>query len=90
MLEALMFGHEAIKELIAFQESIIAEIGEPEMEYEVLEISDELKAEVSSLVSDELNTAMRIKDKLEKYGAIDAAKEKVVAKNEEENANLDE
>ena len=90
MLEALMFGHEAIKELIAFQESIIAEIGEPEMEYEVLEISDELKAEVSSLVSDELNTAMRIKDKLEKYGAIDAAKEKVVAKYEEENANLDE
>ena len=90
MLEALMFGHEAIKELIAFQESIIAEIGEPEMEYEVLEISDELKAEVSSLVSDELNTAMRIKDKLEKYGAIDAAKEKVVAKYEEENADLDE
>ena len=90
MLEALMFGHEAIKELITFQESIIAEIGEPEMEYEVLEISDELKAEVSSLVSDELNTAMRIKDKLEKYAAIDAAKEKVVAKYEEENSDLDE
>ena len=90
MLEALMFGHEAIKELIAFQESIIAEIGEPEMEYEVLEISDELKEEVSSLVSDELNTAMRIKDKLEKYAAIDAAKEKVVAKYESDNANLAE
>ena len=86
----VMFGHEAIKELITFQESIIAEIGEPEMEYEVLEISDELKAEVSSLVSDELNTAMRIKDKLEKYAAIDAAKEKVVAKYEEENSDLDE
>ena len=43
MLEALMFGHEAIKELVAFQEEIIAEIGLPKMEYEVLEISDEVK-----------------------------------------------
>ena len=90
MLEALMFGHEAIKELIAFQESIIAEIGEPEMEYEILEISDELKAEVGALCTDELNAAMRIKDKLEKYAAIDAAKEKVVAKYEEDNSGLDE
>ena len=75
MLEALMFGHEAIKELIAFEEKIIAEIGEEKMEYEVLEITDELKAEVSSLCSDKLNEAMRIKGKLEKYAAIDAAKE---------------
>ena len=33
MLEALMFGHEAIKELIAFEEEIIAEIGEEKMEF---------------------------------------------------------
>ncbi len=90
MLDALMFGHEAIKELITFQESIIAEIGEEDMEYEVLEISEELKSEVSTLVSDELNAAMRIKDKLEKYAAIDAAKEKVVTKYEQENADLKE
>ena len=88
MLEALMFGHEAIKELVAFEEQIIAEIGEEKMEYDVLEITDELKQEVESLVSDELNTALRIKDKLEKYAAVDAAKEKVVAKYEEENSNL--
>ena len=90
MLEALMFGHEAIKELISFQESIIAEIGEEKMEYEVLEISDELKVEVKNMVSDELNTAMRIKNKLEKYAAIDSAKEKVIAKYEIENAGLKE
>ena len=90
MLEALMFGHEAIKELISFQESIIAEIGEEKMEYEVLEISDELKVKVKNMVSDELNTAMRIKDKLEKYAAIDSAKEKVIAKYEIENAGLKE
>ena len=80
MLEALMFGHEAIKELVAFQEEIIAEIGKPDMEYEVLEISDELKSEIRTLAEEDLNKAMRIPGKLEKYAAIDAVKERVVNK----------
>ena len=90
MLEALMFGHEAIKELVTFQETIIAEVGEEKMEYEVLEITEEFKEEIKALCSDELNSAMRIKGKLEKYAAIDAAKEKVVTKYEEENSNLND
>jgi len=88
MLEALMFGHDAVKELCVFQEKIIAEVGQPKMEYEVLEITDELKNEVRSLSEEKLNTAMRILDKIEKYEAIDKVKEEVVAKYEEENANL--
>ncbi|MBE6152257.1 MAG: polyribonucleotide nucleotidyltransferase [Firmicutes bacterium] len=80
MLEALMFGHEAIKELVAFQEEIIAEIGKSDMEYEVLEITDELKAEIRELAEEDLNKAMRIPGKLEKYAAIDAVKESVVNK----------
>ncbi len=90
MLEALMFGHEAIKELVAFEEKIIAEIGVEKMEYEVLEITDELRNEVSSLCATDLDQALRIKDKLEKYNAIDEIKEKVVAKYEEENQELEE
>ena len=90
MLEALMFGHEAIKELVKFEEEIIAEIGEEKMEYDVLEISEELTNEVKALCSEDLDKALRIKDKLEKYGAIDEVKEKVVAKYEEENSNLPE
>ncbi len=84
MLEALMFGHEAIKELCAFQEEIIEEIGKPDMEYQTLEITDELKKEVRDLAEDKMNTALRIKDKLEKYAAIDAVKEEVVNKYTEE------
>jgi len=80
MLEALMFGHEAIKELVAFQEAIIAEIGKPDMEYDVLEISDEFKSEIRTLAEEDLNKAMRIPGKLEKYAAIDAVKETVVNK----------
>ena len=89
MLEALMFGHDAIKELITFQESIIAEIGVEKMEYEVLDITKELTKEVSDMCSKDLNDAMRIKGKLEKYAAIDAAKEKVVAYYQEQNSSLD-
>ena len=67
MLDALMYGHEAIKELIEFQEKIIAEIGKPDMEYETLEIDDQLRKEVRELCEEKLNKAMRIKEKLEKY-----------------------
>ena len=89
MLEALMFGHEAIKELIKFQEEIIAEIGEEKMEYETLEITNELKEEVRNEVSDKLNEALRIKEKLEKYAAIDKVKEDCLLKYEEANSELD-
>ena len=89
MLEALMFGHEAVKELCEFQESIIAEIGLEKMEYEKLEISDELRNEVESLASEKLDAALRIKGKLEKYNAIDAVKEEIVNKYTTENESLD-
>ena len=85
MLEALMFGHEAVKELCLFQEEIIKEIGEEKMEYEHIELEDELVNEITELASDKLDKAMRIKEKLEKYAAIDQVKEEVVAKYEEEN-----
>ena len=89
MLDALMFGHEAVKELCEFQEKIIAEIGEEKMEYEHLEISDEHRKEVEELASDKLDEAMRIKEKLAKYEAIDKVKEEVVTKYEEENSDLE-
>ena len=89
MLDALMFGHDAVKELVKFEEKIIKEIGKEKMEYEVLEITDELREEITLLAKEPLDTAMRIKDKLEKYAAIDKVKEDVVAKFEYENNTLD-
>ena len=90
MLEALMFGHEAIKELCNFQKQIMAEVGQEKMEYEVLEITDELRKEVTEYCGKRLDEALRIKDKLTKYNAIDSLKEEVVAKYEEENKDLSE
>ena len=85
MLEALMFGHEAIKELIKFEEEIIDEIGVPKMEYETLTLEEELKEEITTLAAKRIDDALRIKDKLEKYNTLDLIKEEVVNKYEEEN-----
>lgn len=88
MLEALMFGHEAVKELCEFEETIIAAVGVPKMEYEHLEIEESLRNEIYDLASTKLDAAMRIKEKLEKYAAIDQVKEDVVNKYTLENASL--
>ena len=90
MLEGLMTGHDAVKELVEFQNEIVEEIGEEKMEYEHLEITDELRKEVSSLATERLDKALRIKEKLKKYEAIDNIKEEIITKYEEENSDLDE
>ena len=90
MLDALMFGHEAIKELCKFQNDIIAEIGQEKMEYEVLPISNDVRHDVTEYCSKRLDEALRIKDKLTKYNTIDALKEEIVSKYEEEHKDLDD
>ena len=78
MLEALMFGHKAVKELIKFEEKIIAEIGEEKMEYETLTIDNDMRERITSLITKKMDKALRIKDKLKKYDAIDKIKEEMV------------
>ena len=88
MLEALMFGHEAVKELIEFENKIVEEIGEEKMEYEKLDIPEELKKEVKNQIEKDIDSALRIKDKLEKYSRLDEIKENILEKYEKENENL--
>ncbi len=77
MLEALMFGHKAVKELIKFEEKIIKEIGEEKMEYETLTPEPELRERIEKLITKKMDKALRIKDKLKKYAAIDEIKEEM-------------
>ncbi len=88
MLEALMFGHDAIKELIEFENKIISEIGEEKMEYEKLEITDELRNQVTNLIEKDVDEGLRIKDKLEKYARLDEIKENLLEKYKIENEDL--
>ena len=88
MLEALMFGHEAVKKLVEFENTIVKEIGQEKMEYEKLEITSELKEEVTNLIKDDIDKALRIKDKLEKYAKLDEIKDNLISKYESENEDM--
>ena len=90
MLDALEFGFEAIKELNQFQKKIIDDIGVEKMEYEVLDIPEYLKIDISNMCRDKLDSALRIKGKLEKYQAIDNVKEEVISYYENNNKDLEE
>lgn len=74
MIEALMFGHEAIKELVAFQEEITKEIGKEKVEVELKVLDNNLVNEVQEFARDKMLEAIQIKDKIEKYEAIDKVK----------------
>ena len=92
MIEAIMVGHEAIKELVAFQESIVKEIGKEKIVVELAKLDEELIKEVSEFATSKMLEAIQIKDKLEKYEAIDKVKEDSVAYFEEkyqDNEELD-
>ena len=78
MLEAIMFGHEAIKELVAFQNEIIAKVGKEKREIELYQVEDSLRSEVEALCKYRLIEAVRIKEKLERYGKIDEIEEEML------------
>lgn len=84
MLKALEKGHKAIKQLIKFEQRIIKEIGEEKMEYEHLEINEELREEIDHLAATRLNKALRIKEKLEMHKEVDSIKEEIEEKYKEE------
>lgn len=90
MLEGLMKGHEAIKELCKWQEEIISDIGVTPFEYESLTIEDDLRDEVTKLIEKDLDEALRIKEKLERYGKIDEIKDNLLEKYKEDNKDLED
>ena len=73
-----MFAHEHIKNVIAFEEEIVAACGKEKRTIELYEISPEIKAEVEGLAKNRLLEAVRIKEKLVRYGTIDEIDEEVI------------
>ena len=90
MLDAIMFGHEAIKELIEFQEEIIKEVGKEKMVYEVLDIETSLREEVEAMAKKEMLESIKIVDKLERNEAVERLKEEVVKHYTDANSEMDD
>ena len=71
MLDAIFYGHEAIKKIIAFQDELRLLAGKPKLEVEVFQLDEEIAAEVEAYATSPMLAAIRTEDKLARQDAID-------------------
>lgn len=79
MLGAIMFGHEHIKQLVAFQEEITAAVGKEKMEIKLYGVDEAINKEVRTNFEKAMRDAVSIEKKLERYGKIDEITAEAVA-----------
>lgn len=89
MLEAIMFGHEEIKKLIAFQNEIVAAVGQEKREVVLYELDADLLNEVKGMCEQDMNKAVQVQEKHAREDAINEVREKVLAVFEEREADED-
>ncbi|CNK02461.1 polyribonucleotide nucleotidyltransferase [Streptococcus agalactiae] len=90
MLEALLKGHEAVCELIAFQEEIVTAIGKEKAEVELLQVDPELQAEIIATHNIALQAAVQVEEKKAREAATEAVKEVVIGEYEARYAEHEE
>jgi polyribonucleotide nucleotidyltransferase len=84
MLDAIMFGHEKIKELIAFQEEIIAAVGKEKIAITLISIPNELREQVKALDGGRIAKAITTVEKLARIKAIKDVEDEIRASMEEQ------
>ncbi|ESU32999.1 polyribonucleotide nucleotidyltransferase [Bacillus sp. 17376] len=87
MLEAIMFGHDEIKRLIAFQQEIVAQVGKEKREIVLFEIDKELEAEVRGICEQDMLAAIQVQEKHAREDAIKEVRNSIVARYEEQDAD---
>ena len=75
MLEALLKGHAAIKELVAFQNEIVAQIGKEKFEFTLAEVAPEVAAQVGERYKSRMIQAIQTQEKKAREAAVDAVME---------------
>ena len=83
MLQALLKGHEAIQELVDFQNYIVAAVGKEKAEVELLQVDADLRSEIEAAYYDQLAKAVQVEEKLAREAATQAVKEEVLASYQE-------
>jgi polyribonucleotide nucleotidyltransferase len=78
MLEAIMYGHEEVKRIVAFIEDIVSKVGKEKMEVELAQINPELEREVREYATSRLIDAILTPEKLERNANIDRVKEETL------------
>ena len=79
MLDAILFGHEEIKKIVAFIESIQAEVGKPKAEVELEKIPEDIDAAVRAYANEKMDAVLENFDRSAREVAEDALDEDVLA-----------
>ncbi|MCA0754084.1 polyribonucleotide nucleotidyltransferase [Paenibacillus sp. N4] len=83
MLEAIMFGHDEIKNIVAKIEELQAVAGKPKMEVKLHSVNEQVNADVRAFATAQLVEAIKVEEKHARQDAIDAVNSAAVAHFEE-------
>lgn len=78
MLQALLLGHSVIKELVAFQNEIVAEIGREKFEFALAEVAPEVADSVRDLYKDRMVAAIQTEEKKAREAAMGTVVEEAI------------
>jgi polyribonucleotide nucleotidyltransferase len=75
ILEAILFGHEEIKKIVAFQEEIKREIGKEPLAVELSESDPEIVESVKEFAFEKVASVLKTSEKLERQALLEQVKE---------------
>lgn len=90
MLGALLFGFEAIKEMVAFQEEVVSQVGKEKMEVVLLQLDPELKKAIYDANYQTMKTAVLTEEKLAREEEIENVKAMIIAEYEAITADIED
>ena len=90
MLGALLFGFEAIKEMVAFQEEVVSQVGKEKMEVVLLQLDPELKKAIYGANYQTMKTAVLTEEKLAREEEIENVKAMIIAEYEAIAADIED
>ncbi|MBO6303458.1 MAG: polyribonucleotide nucleotidyltransferase [Selenomonadaceae bacterium] len=80
ILDAILFGHEEIKKIVAFEEEIAAAVGKEKMDVKLFSVDENLDAAIRENFTEKLNEAVRNPDKLDRDAHVNAVREEIKEK----------
>ena len=72
ILDAILFGHQEIKKIVAFINEIVAEVGKPKQEVDLHKVPEDIDNAVREFATDKMRDAVMTQEKLARFENMDA------------------
>lgn len=80
VLKCIEAGHKVVKEVAAFQEQMVIDVGREKMEVNIEELPQQIVEKVEPAIREEVSSALKIAEKQERENRLSAVKKELVAK----------